>query len=306
MTIVSSTGKETPAIIELLKNSLGESLMPKSEKFWNWKHIENPFGRSPVLLAYEGGQLAGVRAFMKWEWKNKDRVFRAVRAVDTATHPAHQGKGIFKILTQQLAQQCKDEGVDFIFNTPNQSSKPGYLKMGWRSAGKLSLGFVPLLNFSSAKTSFEDTYKWNADLITQLSDKTNSIQLTTNYSRAYLDWRYGRNPNIRYYCLGDETNGGSYFLVFRLKPHRFGPELRVCDYFFSDAKALKRMKKHLAKASKEAGARFISYCATANGKLFIFPQLAIGPEVTVRPLNELGFPLDFGPWYPSLGDLEVF
>jgi N-acetylglutamate synthase-like GNAT family acetyltransferase len=41
---------DIPAIVELLKLSLGESLMPKSEAFWRWKHIDNPFGKSPVIL----------------------------------------------------------------------------------------------------------------------------------------------------------------------------------------------------------------------------------------------------------------
>jgi len=38
-------------MIELLKKKPGEGLIPKSEALWTWKHEENPFGASFVLLA---------------------------------------------------------------------------------------------------------------------------------------------------------------------------------------------------------------------------------------------------------------
>ena len=128
-------------MIELLKKSLGEGLIPKSEFLWNWKHEQNPFGASFVLLAEENGMLIGLRAFMQWQWKWKDTVYKAIRAVDTATHPEHQGKGIFKKLTLQQLELCKQQGIHFVFNTPNDQSRPGYLKMGWVQQGKMPLKF---------------------------------------------------------------------------------------------------------------------------------------------------------------------
>src|SRR5688572_3667570 len=155
MLIREATEADIPAIVELLKISLGESLMPKSEAFWKWKHIDNPFGKSPVLVAEENGQLIGVRAFMQWEWQYQNKIYKAVRAVDTATHPQHQGKGIFKKLTLELVEQCKAKGVDFIFNTPNKSSKPGYLSMGWMSNGKLKIYMHPRIFCAAKSTDFE-------------------------------------------------------------------------------------------------------------------------------------------------------
>src|SRR5688572_13844447 len=99
MQIREATELDIPIIVDLLKLSLGESLMPKSEAYWRWKHVENPFGASPVLLCFEDDMLIGVRAFMRWQWFHNGKIQTAVRAVDTATHPAHQGKGIFKKLT---------------------------------------------------------------------------------------------------------------------------------------------------------------------------------------------------------------
>jgi N-acetylglutamate synthase-like GNAT family acetyltransferase len=65
MQIRAANDSDIPAIIDLLKISLGETLLPKSENYWRWKHIENPFGPSPVLLAVEDNNLIGVRALQK-------------------------------------------------------------------------------------------------------------------------------------------------------------------------------------------------------------------------------------------------
>jgi GNAT superfamily N-acetyltransferase len=61
----------------------------------------------------------------------------AVRAVDTATHPDWQGRGIFSRLTLGALDDLRDDGVDCVFNTPNDKSRPGYLKMGWQQVGKV-------------------------------------------------------------------------------------------------------------------------------------------------------------------------
>jgi hypothetical protein len=55
-------------MIGLLKKSLGEGLIPKSEALWNWKHEQNPFGASFVLLAEEllcNGNGSGTAMFTK-------------------------------------------------------------------------------------------------------------------------------------------------------------------------------------------------------------------------------------------------
>src|SRR5690606_11778858 len=105
MEVRHATPDDIPAIVDLLKLSLGEQLMPKSEEFWRWKHLQNPFGESPVLLAFDQDTLTGVRAFMHWRWSTNTNTYSAVRAVDTATHPEYQGRGIFRTLTQKLVGQ---------------------------------------------------------------------------------------------------------------------------------------------------------------------------------------------------------
>ena len=127
------------AVLGLLNDALGGGPAgTRPAEFFRWKHLENPFGRSFMLVAETDGHIVGLRAFMRWEFVAGDRRFRAVRAVDTATHPDHQGKGIFSRLTLEALDALRDQ-ADFIFNTPNEKSLPGYLKMGWSVVGRVPI-----------------------------------------------------------------------------------------------------------------------------------------------------------------------
>jgi len=72
MTVRFATAADTEGIIDLLKDSLGESTIPKSVELWNWKHQQSPFGPSYVMVAEEEGKIIGVRAFMQWKWMRSE------------------------------------------------------------------------------------------------------------------------------------------------------------------------------------------------------------------------------------------
>ena len=128
---------DLPRVLELLRSSLGGGPGGmRTGDFFRWKHLENPFGRSFALIGEADGRLVGFRAFMRWRLSAAGTAVLAVRAVDTATHPDYQGQGIFSTLTRRSIESLRDE-ADLVFNTPNEKSLPGYLKMGWQIAGKV-------------------------------------------------------------------------------------------------------------------------------------------------------------------------
>jgi N-acetylglutamate synthase-like GNAT family acetyltransferase len=333
MKIRNATTHDIPAIVALLKQSLGESLMPKSERYWKWKHIENPFGTSPVLLCEEADQLIGIRAFMRWKWTDKNRVYSAVRAVDTATHPAHQGKGIFKKLTLALVEQCKKDDDQFVFNTPNAQSKPGYLKMGWITAGKLPIRLSINSPFRIGKTLIRKSTEENilpgpeynvTNYLTHpgLSRLLNQIKeegegLHTEYSVRYLDWRYRDVPVASYLAFGEaNANDLSGLVIARVKQTRLGRELRITDCFLGKQGPIKSLKQQIAQCVSDLKIDYTTIAGTAmTGNtvrvlpgLNIFPKLPVGPAVTVRSLQleDLGLFHNFAGWSPSFGDLELF
>ncbi len=330
MEVRQATREDIPEIVNLLKLSLGESLMPKSEGYWRWKHIRNPFGISPVLVCLEGSQLIGVRAFMRWEWIQASRIYTAVRAVDTATHPEYQGKGIFKKLTLSLVETCIQEDVKFVFNTPNAQSKPGYLKMKWVEAGKLPVRISPRKPFAMVKnlvkrtahqampTAQDDTvsyYLHHAGLPDLLHEYHNRMDtMTANVTVPYLKWRYLDVPVTRYIAVGHEQAGRLAALVIgRIKDTRMGREFRITDYFQATAGIGKALAEKIKEISKQFDIDYITISGAGNGDSAnalsgISTKLSIGPMVTLRSLSmsNLNGLISFREWSPSLGDLELF
>lgn len=311
MILRNATASDSLSIIELLKVSLGESLIPKSAKLWNWKHLDNPFGKSPVIVAEEDGKLLGVRAFLKWEFLEDKKVYRACRAVDTATHPDHQGKGIFKKLTLSLIEDIKKEGIDLLFNTPNSKSSSGYLKMGWEKWGKLPLKLNFHIHQTRAKE--EEPNDWNqvSELIEKIENsEQNGPGVHTRMVNGFLNWRYRDNPLFHYQYLSDAEN---YLLVYRIKDGKLGREFRICDFFTTkdlSGTMDKQLRNELNNRIKKSGCRFSSYSGLTYPNqeiidLGIIPILKIGPIVTLRNVQEDCIPMKLS-WGWSLGDLEVF
>lgn len=321
--------EDKSAITNLLKSSLGDSLIPKSKELWEWKHEQNPFGSSFVLLAEENDEIIGVRAFMQWRWIWKDKIFHAIRAVDTATHPAHQGKGIFKKLTLKQLELCEQQGIDFVFNTPNDQSRPGYLKMGWQQQGKLPLKLSIATPFSLAsqvifkklpasekELNGNAKDEWQNVLNLLKYNKTIAIPgLHTDINELYVSWRYAINPLYNYGFITDHKN---YVLLYRIKEHKLYRELRITDFIlFNDDSFIKAdIKKQLKRAIKLNNANIISISGNQYQHFHryfnwmgIIPVNPWGPIVTVRKVNnqiDITQLLDSSNWQYSLGDLELF
>lgn len=307
-------------IINLMKSSLGESLMPKSENFFRWKHEENFFGRSKIIVATCQNRIVGLRTFMHWKWANAEEEVAAVRAVDTATDPAFQGKGIFRMLTLQAVEECRSEGVDLVFNTPNPISKQGYLKMGWVESGRMPLifgtGYVFPKKFdrsfeSDCMQQFsikEAIEQYQIDQVLPL-DKRN---FSTPLSPGYFSWRFADCPTIQYGMMADGDNFG---FIFRLKPIKGFIELRICEYWQKDnPEAFQAAAAALRHIRKKIRPLFIS-CAPISIHFKQKNQLPgywkffeKGPFVTLRSLarQDLQSFMDFSEWKPSIGSMELF
>lgn len=317
MVIRKSTLEDIPAIVALLKRSLGEQSSPKTIEYWNWKHVNNPFNASPVLVAEENDHLIGVRAMLQWEWQIGELSFSTLRAVDTATDPLHQGKGIFSILTKQMIRDALESGKKFIFNTPNEKSKPGYIKMGWMEAGKLPVGLAlyfptifPSNNYALSESKIYDIQqlkvlcsKWNETMA--LSGK-----IFTPKSPEYLHWRYTENPIIKYQVIFTEN----IYMAFYIKNRKWGKELRISELIYSGKikevkKTIRKLLQQQVKVHKTYLISFSPINTSLIKRLFKFVGF-FGPIFTLKSINvsnaEKEFIEKLDNWNYFLGDLELF
>lgn len=201
-----------------------------SPALWRWKHQQNPFGQSYVLVAEaDDGAIVGVRALMRWKFSNPTGAIGAVRPVDTATHPSFRRFGIFARLTKQAMADIQAEGVSLVFNTPNTMSLPGYIKMGWSPIGtvrplvKLVNPIKAVAKMATAKARSGQERPSPAvnsldplaesmsvgrllghtglDTLLQQDAALNTNQLCTEKSAGYLKWRYQDQVSFTYLAL---------------------------------------------------------------------------------------------------------
>ncbi len=316
-----ATADDDEAILGLGRAALGWDDDERHGPFFHWKHRESPFGESPMWVAAVGDRVVAFRTFLRWEWRRPDAtVVRAVRAVDTATHPDFQSQGLFRALTLSAIEELAADGVAFVFNTPNDKSRPGYLKMGWRVIGRPSVGVRPqgvgsLLRMTQARVSatkwsepaafghspqeaFADDYD---DEIGGVLASAAPESLTTNSTPAYLRWRYGFGPlHYRVVSLGVRLTDG--FAVARLRRRGAAVEGTVCELHTppGDHRAGREL------LSQVEGADYLLVAGSALGfRSGLLPAPRQGPIVTWRAVGE-NDPPALDRWHLTMGDLELF
>jgi N-acetylglutamate synthase-like GNAT family acetyltransferase len=318
MTVRKGSASDIPAIVDLLKSSLGNISSTKSVAYWNWKHVNNPFGPSPVLVAEEDNQLIGVRAMMQWHWIEKGKVYKSLRAVDTATHPSYQGKGIFTKLTMQLINQAKEDEFDFIFNSPNSQSTPGYLKMGWVVWGKMPLWIKLIPGLSAFKPEkFEACcdFLQIADLNEIPINSFVSDSMQTVQTAGFLKWRYKDCPVKKYGLDKSEKNGNTLWLFFTVKSKNRFTELRICNFYFSGNFSLYQLSKQVSVLAAKLGCRVATVTGLGQFSLHrilfagFIPAKRFSITLTIRELSDSELfhsLLNKKNWLMQTGDIELF
>lgn len=328
-----ATPGDTPRVVAMLRKSLGPGM---SEELWRWKHLESPFGPSPVLVAEAGTELVAVRAFMRWEWTSDGLTVPAVRAVDTATHPDWRRRGLFADLTERLVEHCTEEGVHFVFNTPNQFSRPGYLKLGWSRVVKIPLRVRPKLGRMLLRAvqpargpSGEEPYAPGVfhpvgELLARpgieplLVDRTrNDGRYRTPRTLEYLTWRYRDAPSRAYRASWTFRGDGGAAVIFHTRLRKRLRVVMISEVLATNRGSARRDGARLlrdvvnrsgadAALAVGGGGSLASQALAAAGFL---PIPGAGPQLTARPLAWSGDgpdPRSWRSWSCSLGDLEVF
>lgn len=307
----------------LLKHALGEGYgRQKSERLWRWKHELNPAGRSLGVAAFAGGELIALRPFMRWNLAGRggERV-AAVRAVDTAVHAAWRGRGVFSALTEAAVAELSGAGVTLVFNTPNENSAPGYRKMGWRLLGHPTLWVRPMFGRTPGGGTDAPSLGEHLDLLDTLSgcplsaESADFGRLSVLKDRAYLEWRYGRHPNLSYRIVrvSDDAAAPAAAIV-RGDRRRGRSGVAIVDTFSPDGDRASYRRLLDAAARSLAGAYAVTApCARSSSavsalSLGFVPIRWRAVTFAVRALTEEAqrWALSRRRWALSLGDLETF
>ena len=133
--------------------SLLRVVFPKAihltESYLNWQYNQNPAGTAVGFNAWAGQDLAAHYVTIPVKYRLGSDSVRGVLSLNTATHPAHQGKKLFTILAEKAYDEAARRGNSFVVGVANANSTPGFVrKLGFQEVtqldARLFLGPAPL------------------------------------------------------------------------------------------------------------------------------------------------------------------
>jgi hypothetical protein len=214
-------------------------------------------------------------------------------------------------MTMHGLDVIEDDGIDFVFNTPNDKSRPGYLKMGWQEVGKLSVairvagpgGAVRMARSRVASSHWpldvafgEPVPDVVADLAVGAESALDRSTIVTNVSTRFYEWRYGAD------FLGYRAVAGrGGHLVCRVRQRGGAKELVMLDSPGLDISSADRIAGRLLRASGLDHALRIGAPDPRHG----FVPAPGGPVVTWRSVCATAMP-PLANWSVGMGDVELF
>ncbi len=209
---------DAAGVTDLLSTSLSKS---GGADWLRWKHRDNPFGISPAYVAVLDGKIVGTRFFLCWQFIRDEQIVPALRPVDTVTHPDARGKGVFKKLTLHGLAELTPEKDPLIFNTPNNNSLPGYLKMGWDVLPRTFSYYYCLRGLTRLPE-----VRLSADPLGKTEPVYQSGTYTTQKNLPFLSWRY-KGEEYSFATYADGTPGELVYRIIRVRGVR---ALSVSDF----------------------------------------------------------------------------
>ncbi|MGH8900393.1 MAG: GNAT family N-acetyltransferase [Egibacteraceae bacterium] len=315
LTIRPLTDEDEPQVLGLLSTALGWAGGEHRTRLYRWKHVDNPFGRSFGWVATDSGRLVGVRLFMRWRFRQNGELVNAVRAVDTATHMDYRGRGVFSSLTRHGLDALAEAGVAFVFNTPNDQSRPGYLKLGWEPVGHLPLALhlrsvtvlprtararVPAALESLPTSAGLPACEGLDGLASCAPVGSLPGQLMTDRTGEFLRWRYSL-PQLRYRTVRLGSGGAA---VFRLRRRGAAVELVVNDVLVSPGTAASEIARAVRRLLHASGADHAIRIAPTHRRGQRLP--ISGPTLFWRAVTTPSPAPQLGQWALSMGDVELF
>ncbi len=132
MEIIRARPDEYDAIIALFREY---DFALKERRWFDWKHLENPFGQELVFKLVEDDQLVGTVALMAQPFRHGGRKLTCVQAVDALMGHAIRGKGLFNDVMAFVIGTRPDGAMDncFYLGYPVlPGSKKAFENAGWR------------------------------------------------------------------------------------------------------------------------------------------------------------------------------
>ena len=110
-----------------------------TENYLDWEYNQNPAGKAVGFNAYHDHELAGHYVTLPLRARLFGSDVSGLLSLNTATHPNHQGNGLFTKLAEHTYARARDLRFEFVIGVANANSTHGFVnKLGFQLVGRLS------------------------------------------------------------------------------------------------------------------------------------------------------------------------
>ncbi len=190
---VEASGGEIAAITALLQTAF-PGARHFTEAVVRWQYKENPEGPAVGFNAWQGDELAAHYVTLPMMAMVQGTLEKGLLSLNTATHPAHQGKGLFTKLAMATYEHAAQAGYGFVVGVANANSTHGFTKkLGFELVSPLRamIGFGAL----------------------PMRTKNTDVQFAHAWSDLSLAWRL-RHPA---YAYSVKQDGGRTLILSQRK-----------------------------------------------------------------------------------------
>ncbi len=129
-----------------------------------WRYGANPLGQVVGTDAWAGDSLAAHYATCPAPISLEGRRVKALLSLNTATHPEHQGQGLFTRLAEATFETASAAGFDLVFGVANANSTPGFVRrLGFQLVAPLAAGVMFRLPPALADETAQFMGAWHAE-----------------------------------------------------------------------------------------------------------------------------------------------
>lgn len=111
-----------------------------TESYLEWLYTRNPDGMAIGADAFMEDELAAHYVTIPRRYRFGSDLFDAVLSVNTATHPSHQRRGLFRKLATATYDDARNNGYQFVVGAANAQSTHGFINsLGFELLGQIRL-----------------------------------------------------------------------------------------------------------------------------------------------------------------------
>jgi GNAT superfamily N-acetyltransferase len=151
--------------------------------YLRWLYCDNPMGDPVGFDAYAGDELAAHYGAVPIAATFEGRPAKGLLSLNTATHPTHQGKGLFTRVAEETYARARELGYEFVVGVSNANSTHG---MTHKLKFQLVTPLDVLVGIGSIAAGRDD-----------------GVGFELTWSEPALRWRL-RRPHARYVATGGD------------------------------------------------------------------------------------------------------